>query len=249
MQTLDKFNDNLGTAIALVGGAGSGKTALGLSLFPRTYAFVADLNFKSGIDHLKRRNILANVVGFDQASPDENGNVVVPNLRYDRMLRCLTEATKSPDIDAIFVDSGTFIEQIIKAKICGATNEATIKLDGFAQWGAYAMTWQSIIMQLRQSGKKLLMAFHENKEKDESDQIFKYKIAVDGSFSGKIPAYFSDVWRCEVVEQGAGPSAKHVWQVRTLSNLRQEHLKNTYALPAVLPADELVTKIRATLPK
>lgn len=241
MQTIDKFNDNLGTAILLVGGAGSGKTTLGLRLFPKTYVFVADLNFKSGLDYLKKIGQLSNVVGFDTATPDDEGKPVAPIQRYQRMLDKITAAHKDPNVDCVFLDSATFVEDIIKAKICSAPNEASIKLTGFDQWGMLVLVWKSLVMQARQSGKKFIMSAHETKEKDESDQIFKYQIAVDGSIRGKFPALFSDVWRTEVVEKGD----KHIWQVRTLGNVRQEHLKNTYGFDAVMSADDLVKKVQA----
>lgn len=243
MQTLDKFNSNLGTAILLCGGAGAGKTALGMRLFPKTWVYVADLNFESGKRYLQQIGQTANVVGFDLASPDESGKVIVPNARYDRMLRVIDEAIKSPLVETIFLDSATFIEDVIKAKICGATTEAAIRLEGFTHWGNLVLCWKSLIMQLRQSGKRIIMSSHETKEKDESDGVFRYQIAVDGSIRGKFPALFSDVWRCEVAEN----NNTHKWMVRTLGNARQEHLKNTYSLPGILSADELVLKVRSTL--
>lgn len=243
MQPISSFNSNLGTAILLVGGAGAGKTSLAMRLFPKTYVFVADLNFESGKRYLAKLNSLSNVVGFDTATPDEKGTTVAPAKRYDRMLACLDAATSDAAVEAIAIDSATFVEDIIKAKICNAQSEATIRLSGFDQWGQLVLTWKSIIMQLRQSGKKLIMTAHENKEKDESDMIFKYQIAVDGSIRGKLPALFSDVWRCEVVES----NGKHSWMLRTLSNVRQEHLKNTYGLAGLLPQDEAVSLVRSTL--
>lgn len=245
MQPIATFNSNLGTAILLCGQAGAGKTALAMRLFPKSYIFIADLNFESGKRYLEKIGQLGNIIGYDTASPDENGKIVPPNARYDRMMKCLTAAIADPSVDAIILDSSTFIEDIIKGKICNATSEAAIKLNGFDQWGLLVTSWKSIIMQLRQSGKKLVMTSHETKEKDESDQIFKYQIAVDGSIRGKFPALFSDVWRCEVAESGG----KHVWNCRTLSNVRQEHLKNTYGLPAVLLQDDLVKLVQAETAK
>lgn len=240
MQPLSSFNSNLSTAIALTGGAGAGKTTLGMRLFPKTYVFVADLNFKSGLDYLETTPEKGNVLGFDTASPDENGKIVVPYMRYARMLQKVDAAIKDPQIDSILIDSSTFIEDIFKAKICNAATEGVIRLEGFKQWGDLILLWKSFIMDIRQSGKKLVMTFHEAKEKDESDQIFKYNLALDGQIRAKIPAYFSDVWRCEVTEN----MNKHTWQVRTLSNARQEHLKNTFGFSGVITADELVKKVK-----
>ena len=243
MQPISDFNSNLGTAILLTGGAGAGKTALAMRLFPKTYVFVADLNFQSGKRYLEKINQLSNVVGFDTASPDETGKVVQANLRYDRMLAKINEAIKNPDVDCIALDSATFIEDIIKAKICGAATEDKIKLSGYDQWGLLILYWKQLVMQMRQSGKKFIMTAHEQKERDESDQIYKYQIAVDGQIRAKFPALFSDVWRCEVAEQ----NGTHTWNVRCLSNIRQEHLKNTYGFAGVIKTDDLVKEVRKTL--
>lgn len=240
MQPIASFNSNLSTAILISGSAGGGKTSLAMRLFPRTYLFVADLNFESGLRYAKKINCLSNIVGFDTANPDENGKPVPASQRYDRMFRLVNAAISDPNIDVIVLDSATFIEDIIKAKICNAASDAAIKLEGFAQWGTLVMTWKGLIMQARQSGKKIILIVHETKEKDESDMIYKYQLAVDGSIRGKLPALFSDVWRCEVAES----NGKHTWNVRTLGNIRQDYLKNTYGLPGVLTADELVKQVQ-----
>lgn len=244
MQTVDQFNPNLGTAILLVGGAGVGKTSLGLRLVKGTYAFVADLNFQSGLDYLKRINQTTNVVGFDTSSPNENGKPVAVAQQYARMLKCLTEATKSDVVKAIFLDSAMFIEDIFKAKICGASTAATVRLKGFDQWGDLQILWRSTILQLRESGKILILSAHENKEQDESDQIYKYQIALDGAIRGKLPALCSDVWRCEIAES----MGNHTWNVRMLGNARQEHLKRSSrfaSLKPVVTQDELVKFIQS----
>jgi hypothetical protein len=241
MQKISEFKDNLGTAILLTGGAGAGKTTLGMRLFPRTYVFVADLNFKSGLDYCKKIGCLENIVGFDTASPDESGKIVPANSRYQRMLDKIKSAIDSPEVDCIMLDSATFIEDVIKARICNASTDAAIKLSGYDQWGLLILTWKSLVMQMRQSGKKLIMTAHEQKEQDESDSIYKYQIAVDGQIRGKFPILFSDVWRCEVQEQ----NGTHTWNVRCLGNVRQEYLKNTYGFPGVLKADDLVKQVQA----
>lgn len=240
MQPLENFNDNLGTAICLTGAAGAGKTSLAMRLFPRTYVFVADLNFSSGIRYLRERGELANVVGYDAAAVDENAKVVPVLMRYSRMLNKITEAQNSNKVDCIVLDSASFIEDIIKAKICNAQNEAAIKLSGFDQWGSLILVWKSLISQARQSGKKFIITAHETKEKDESDGIFKCSIALDGKIASKFPALFSDLWRCEIEER----LGKHEWKVRTLSNSRQEHLKNTFGLPNLCSHDEVIKKVR-----
>lgn len=245
MQPITSFNENVGTAILLSGPPGAGKTVLGCRLFPRTYVVVADLNFRSGLTYLTKVGEISNIVGYDTPSIDDQGKVLPANLWYDKMFKGINEACNNPDVDAIFVDSVTFVEDIIKAKICAAANPAMIKFSGFEQWGTYLITWKSLILQMRQSGKKIIFSAHEEKEKDAADQIYKFGIAVDGKMKSKFGAFFSDVWRCEVQEPSPG---KHAWMVRTLGNVQHE-LKNTFGLPAMLSQDDLVKKIREQFKK
>jgi hypothetical protein len=246
MQNIKDYNSKLGTAILLVGGAGVGKTSLGMRLFKGTYVFATDPNLLSGIDYLKKINELDNIIGFDTASPNEHGQPVPVSQQYQRMLDKLTAAIADPKVNAILLDSAMFMEDVIKAKICGAPNAAAIKLTGFDQWGSLVLAWKSLVLQIRQSGKVLIMTAHEQKEQDESDKIYKYQIAVDGSIRSKFPAMFSDVWRCEIAEN----MNVHTWNVRTLGNVRQEHLKRSSrfsSLQPVVKQDELVKLCRQAL--
>lgn len=240
MRNVSSYNSNLGTAILLVGGAGSGKTSTGLRLFRKTYVLVADPNFASGLRYIESLKKSDNVVGYDNALLDSNDKPIAANQRYDHCFRCLSEAAKDPNVDAIFIDSATFMEDIIKAKICGAAKDEQIKLSNYDQWGALMLTWKSLIMQLRSTGKKLLMACHEKKDKDESDGIWKSQIAVDGQIREKFPALFSDVWRLQVKETGG----KHFWQCQTLGNVRQDFLKNTYGFPGEMPVDQVIEQVQ-----
>lgn len=239
MQKLESFNDNLGTAILLLGPPGGGKTVLGCRLFPKTYVIVADLNFASGLRYLKKLNETSNVIGFDTIGVDEKNTKIVPNQRYDRMFKLLNDAVKNPDVDCIFVDSITLVEDYIKAKICGATNENAIKLEGFPAWGNYLITWKGLIYQLRESGKKIIFSAHEEYEMDKLSGIPKYRVMVDGKIQGKFGGLFSDVWRCEVTEN----LGKHSWMVRTLGDAKHE-LKNNFDLPALMTQDDLMKKMK-----
>lgn len=241
MQDINTYNDNLGIAMLLVGGAGSGKTSLGMRLFPGTYVGVADPNFASGKRYLQKIGQLDNVVGYDNYVVDEQGKTIPANQRYDRMRRLTTEAIANPKVKCIFHDSALFFEDMIKAKICGAVDEAQIKLVNFEQWGNLLLAWKSLVSLVRTSGKIYIHSSHENKEKDESDGIFKYQILVDGQIRNRFPAIFSDVIRCEVQEL----NNKHIWNARCLPNVRQEHLKNTFGIDGVVTQDEFVAKVRA----
>jgi hypothetical protein len=244
MQDIKNFNSNLGTAIGLVGPAGSGKTVLGMRLFPKTYVLVGDLNFQSGKRYLEKIGGLGDVVGFDTIDVDEIGKKVLPLNRYDRFWKCLNSAASDPKVDAIFVDGATQITQYIIAKVVNAQTEEQIQIvggkDSWPKWGTVGVTWRGLIAQIRTTGKKFILAIHEQKNQDESDSIWKHELLIPGQTKDMLPNLMSDVWRTEVKEEGG----KHVWMVRTLPNIRMEFLKNTYGLPAVLPADDLVKKVR-----
>lgn len=247
MQPLSAFNSNLGTAILLLGPPGGGKTVIGCRLFPKTYVLVADLNFASGVRYLQKIGETSNVVGFDTVTTDDKGAKVPVQDWYPRMFKLLDEATKNPDIDAIFMDSATYISDYIVAKIALCTDERTIRMpagkESFDKWANYLVTWRGLIMQLRSSGKKIILSCHEQKDKDESDGIYKYQIALSGQIAAKLPNMFSDVWRCEVEET----NGKYRWLVRTLGNIRHE-LKNNFGWSeGTLDADEIVKRVRATL--
>lgn len=244
MQPLSSFNSNLGTAIALVGPAGSGKTVLGMSLFPKTYVLVGDLNFQSGLRYLQGKNALSGIIGFDTIDVDENGAKVKPLDRYNRFFKCISYAVDNKEVDCIFVDGATQITSWVMAKIVGAQTEEQIQIQGgkdsWPKWGTLGVTWRGLIAQMRTTGKKFILAVHEQKNIDESDSIWKHELLIPGQTKDMLPNLMSDVWRTEVKETGG----KHEWMVRTLPNIRMEFLKNTYGLPGLLPADELVAKIK-----
>lgn len=250
MPTIDKFNDNFGTAVGIVGPAGSGKTVLGMRLYPKTWVIVGDLNFKSGLDYLRKRGELGGVVGYDTISVDDAGQRVAPNLRYDRFWKCIDEATKKPEVDAVFVDGATQVTEAIIAKIVGATQENQVIIgstkDSYSKWGQVGITWRGLVNQLRTSGKKLLMAIHESKNLDESDSIWKHELLIPGQTKDMLPNLMSDMLRTEVKES----LGKHAWNVRLLPNARMEFLKSP-SIPkngdeSVILQDELVKRMRTS---
>lgn len=245
MQPISSFNSNLGTAIGIVGPAGSGKTVLGMRLFPKTYVIVGDLNFQSGKRYLEKINALTNIVGFDTLAVDEKGEKVKPFLRYDRFFKCLSTAAEDPNVDAIFVDGATQITEIIIAKIVSAQREEDIQIaggkDSWPKWGTVGVTWRGLISQIRTTGKKFVLAIHEQKNKDESDQIWKHELLIPGQTKDMLPNLMSDIWRTEVHKEGQN----HKWMVRMLPEpFKIEFLKNNYGLPMLLPADEVVSRIQ-----
>lgn len=248
MQPISSFNSNLGTAIALVGPAGTGKTVLGMRLFPRTAVIVLDLNFTSGLRYCESIKAIDNILGFETITVDETGKAVPPYLWYDCFFKKLNELAADPSVDAIFVDGATQITDCIIAKIVNAQRPTDIQIaggkDSWPKWGTVGVTWKGLITQIRSTGKKFIMAVHEQKNKDESDQIWKHELLIPGQTKDTLPNLMSDVWRTEVKEN----MGKHEWLVRTLPNVRMEFLKNTYGLPGILSANDLVKQIQTLTP-
>lgn len=243
MKPISEFSPAFGTAILLIGPMGSGKTTLAARLFPKTYVCVTDQNLQSALTYLRKIKEDGNIIGFDTPAIGPDGKPLLANAIYDAMWKALTDASIDPTVETMVNDSLTFIEQIIKAKICGALKEENIKIEGYGQWTNVVMCWRALISGLRKSGKRQIFICHDQMEKDEQG-ICRFGPALDGRIANLLGCLVSDVWRCEVEEK----LGKHTWMVRTLGNTSHA-LKNTFGLPAYLPQDELVKLVRATLTK
>jgi hypothetical protein len=184
---------------------------------------------------------------------DDKGTKVPVPMRYQRMLEKINQAMLDPKVDHIFVDSASFIEDILKARICGAQTENQIKLGGdggasFKQWGELQILWKALVNDIRISGKKFTMSAHEEKDKDESDGIFKYNLMLDGRIRNKFPAIFSDVIRTYIQgSQNPAQPADPKWMVQCIGDMRQEHLKNTLGIIKPITQDEFVKLVQEKL--
>ncbi len=248
MTPQEALHSNLGIAIGAAGPAGSGKTTLLMRLFPRTRVISLDPNFVSGLRYLEKLGKLSNVTRVDTVLTDDAGKPVRPCDWYKRMFDKMSECTEDKDCDAIFVDGATQITDAIMAspQILNAQKISDIQIQGgkesYANWGTLGVTWRGLVTEIRRTGKKFLLAMHERKEKDESDGIWKCALLVPGQTADYLPALMSDMWRTEVFQESA---TKWVYNVRTLSDIRHEYLKNTYNLPGLLLQDQLVEKVQA----
>lgn len=246
MQPPSSFNSNLGRAILLLGPPGGGKSVLGCRLFPKTYVYLTDLNFESAKTQLTKMNEFQNLVGIDIAGVDEKGVPRPLQQRYPHVIKSLDEAEKSPEVETIFIDSATFLAPIFMAKLTMATTIDTIKWDK-ERAGDYLRIWQSLIDQLRTSGKRLIIAAHERIAEDRMEgKILYNQINLWGGLRDNIANMMSDVWRCEV-HASTVLNGKSEYKVRVIGDIRNK-LKNNFSWEeALLPQDEVVKRVRATL--
>ena len=173
----------------------------------------------------------------------------------------LDAAVASPDIDTIVISSWTTFDSILRdevrrqyslpfdrdpGKITRSVDKRPDK-DGFALWDGYLSLAKNLIIELKSSGKRLVVEVHIKREK--SNDTLIETIAIPGQLGDTIAGYFEEVWKLETTtELKAGtPTPKRI--VRTQPNPDQLPLglKSAAQLPRTLTlsADELFKVFKA----
>lgn len=218
--------------LLLQGAPGQGKTTLACQ-FPNAYVADCDLNLGGPLRFLRDHN-LTQPVGYDTIDRKEDGTVVQPNMRYQRLAEVLSAAAADASVSTIVIDSATKLDQYIKDHVL-RTNPTKTGAMEMVSWGFYLAFWKDLVAKITAQRKHFVLIAHEKVEKDEVDGALKYFLNIPGQFGNMAGALFTDVWRAEVASTG-GLAASYKWQIRTMPDYRFQ-LKNSFGLPALFEFD------------
>lgn len=211
--------------LLLQGPPGSGKTCLA-SQFPKPVIVDIDVNLGSALRFLEDKK-LPLPVGFVSLDKDEAGKPVPVQSRYQRLNAELTKLADDPSCETIVLDSATNLVDILVAETLRLQNKTAMDKQ---MWGFFFTYGKQLLGLLTQIRKHIVLTAHEKILKDPSGAVIQpTKVAWPGQLGQIIGAFFTNVWRCEVKEEGF--PVKHKWLVRTMPSFQYE-LKNTLGLPA-----------------
>jgi len=200
-------------SVLLLGAPKVGKTTLATQ-FPRPYIVDLDGNMDGAVDYVVKTGLKTGVQ-WDTVNVDEQGKPVERPARWDRFMKLLYDAVKSPDFDTIIVDSTTSLNEVIMDRvrtIQGRTiapsmlGSASKVKDGALEiqdWGSFAGLWYNLITDLKTYGKHLIFNSHTVVEKDILG-VVREIVNIPGKTAGYIPGLFSDVWMLTKVEEYVG---------------------------------------------
>jgi len=199
----------------------------------------------------------------DLSSFTHNNNLyTVPReWRYRLAAFHLDAAVASPDVDTIIISSWTTFDSVIKdevrrqfslpfdrdvGKITRTVDKRPDK-DGFALWDGYLSLSKNLIIELKASGKRLVVEVHIKREKH-NDSLIE-TIAIPGQLGDTISGYFEEVWKLETSNELKGGVLTPKRIVRTQPNPDQLALglKSAGQLPRTLTLspDELFKVFKA----
>lgn len=239
MQDDTEFENNLATGVLLIGEYATGKTSWALE-WPNPYLYDADNNLAGAVRRAKLRGIKfkydVGVLLDKDKIKDDNVNIL-PGDRYETMVARLKIAFADPNITTVIIDSCSAVSEFIIAYILKAAlkTEMSIPL-----WGEYLKVWKNFITWSRSQKKPVIFTAHENYEKDEADQTFKYSVLIQGQMQKRIGSYFSDIYRLEIQNkptQGGGSEPVYVCRTKPTAQIR---LRCSFPnMPTVFPTSEI----------
>lgn len=226
--------------LLLQGPPGSGKTTAALN-FPGVVLIDIDVNSAGPRRYHRKRNnpepvavyridqkkdgspIGGGIIGDDVAS----ARGLAP--RYDRLNEVLIEAQKNPECRTIVIDSATGLSDVLFA---WTQVKQSFPKDGRQTFGFFLNYGKQLINTLTSMNKHIVLIAHERIEKDQMTQVDQYRVAWPGQLGDYIGAFFTNVWRCEIVKSGYPPV--YTRQIRTVQDTQFHGLKNDFELPPTL---------------
>lgn len=230
MQTIDSYQSTVGSLLRLVlqGPPKQGKTCVALQ-FPGAYVVDIDLNLGGPLRYLEK-NHLPMPVGFDVIDKDETGKEIPISNRYTQLNKCLLAAQVHPDVKTIIIDSATNLVPILIAEVLRQQMKPAMTKQ---LWGFFYTLGYQFFSTITSMRKHIVLIAHEKINKDDGGAIvLPYEVAWPGQLGTNIGSFFTDVWRCEVIETPSGANSVYKWQIRTMPNQRFK-LGNSLDLPPV----------------
>lgn len=225
MPSIENYVADAHLRLLLQGAPGVGKTTLACQ-FPGVWVLDCDINLRGPLQWLREQK-KALPLGYDIIDRLEDGTIVRPADRFERLVSCTNKAASVAGVQTLVFDSCTKIGDYIKDYVL---KKNPTKSGGFEQssWGFYYKEWVNLVATVTAAKVHCVFIFHEKVDKDEADGSMKTFINVQGQFRDVAGALFTDVWRCHV-KLGA-LSGPNEWLVQTTPEYRYA-LKNSFGFP------------------
>lgn len=232
MQTIDKYENNRFARILIQGPPGSGKSTTAYQ-FPNSHVIDFDVNMRGPLDYL-RHHKLSLPLSFSTIDRDDAGVPVPMPARYTRLDTELQAVQKNDQIQTVILDSATNMVDVLVAETLRKQNKTEMSKREWGFFFSYCKQMMSILVNLR---KHIIVTAHEKiRKKEDGSVVFPYKVAWPGQFGEIIGAFFSDVWRAEVITKTVGMTESHEFVFRTMPSYQYE-LKNSLELPPLFKFD------------
>lgn len=229
MPTINQYTKQNLLRLLLRGPSGVGKTTLAGQL-PGVWVIDCDVNLGGPLRYYSREKISHNILGYDTIDLDDEGKEIPKGMRYERLATCLYKASLNPDVQTLVVDSATKVCDYIIDHVLRKHPTKTTLME-MTSWGFFKAYWVDLVAKVTALRKHFVLIAHEKFDKDEADGTNKYLLNIPGQFQTIAPTMFTDVWRCEALDDGLKGSK---YQIRTNPSNRFE-LKNSLGLPPTLP--------------
>jgi GTPase SAR1 family protein len=211
MKTSDQ-NLSEALSILLMGPPGGGKTTL-MMQFPGLYILNCDRNLAGPVRYLKSIGKFKpfKYDTISQYEDDEGehhkGDMIDIKFGWDRLRALARAAIKDPSIQTIGLDTLTWCDQALYAHSCRV--QGLKELEGF-NWSPYKRELHAFLSECKASGKTVIVNCHEKIEYDKKGAIEAYVPSISTGISAYFGYYFSDIWRCTLVDQGGTRGLKAI---------------------------------------
>jgi hypothetical protein len=216
MTSLSDYKSKTKRAYFLIGPPGVGKTTLAVN-FPKPYILELDNNLAGPAEYLTRLGFDLKHVQFDIPHIKADGSIVPRAQRWVTLLDLVARAMVNPEIETIVIDGLTELTQYAEdevrrqnswaigdftipdpnAKTIPKNADKPLEIQG---WGAFAALLKHFLVQVKSSGKRLVLTAHMTTDKDDMVGTLRYFVKCPGQTREVLAGYFDEVWLLNKVE-------------------------------------------------